>query len=252
MPRDLPIGNGRVLVNFDKDFCLRDIYYPHVGQENQTQGHPSRFGVWVDGQFSWMGSDWQIERKYMKETLVTDVVTKNDQLQIELRVHDTVDYFYDLYIRQIHVQDKSGKDRQVRLFFHYDFHIYEHEVGDTAFYDPRTQAVLHYKKNRWFLIGAASPDKTGVDQWSIGNKEVNGCEGTWRDAEDGELGCNGIAQGSVDSTIRVALNVAANGSAVAHCWICFGTAYEPVVKVHERVLDRSPAYYIPRNQKRRL
>ena len=49
MPRDLPIGNGTVQANFDEEYNLRDLYYPHVGMENQTMGHPIRFGVWADG-----------------------------------------------------------------------------------------------------------------------------------------------------------------------------------------------------------
>jgi hypothetical protein len=51
MPRDIPVGNGSLLVNFDRSYQLRDLYWPHVGQENHTAGHPFRFGVWVDGQF---------------------------------------------------------------------------------------------------------------------------------------------------------------------------------------------------------
>ena len=52
MPRDLPVGNGSLLVNFGTGYQLRDIYYPHVGQENQTLGGPNRFGVWADGEFA--------------------------------------------------------------------------------------------------------------------------------------------------------------------------------------------------------
>ena len=48
MPRDLPIGTGSLLVNFDTRYTLRDIYFPHVGQENHTAGARNRFGVWVD------------------------------------------------------------------------------------------------------------------------------------------------------------------------------------------------------------
>ena len=47
MPRDLPIGNGTLLVNFDDQYHLRDLYYPYVGSENHTLGYPCRFGVWV-------------------------------------------------------------------------------------------------------------------------------------------------------------------------------------------------------------
>ena len=36
MPRDLPIGNGSLMINFDHEYNIRDVYYPHVGQDNQT------------------------------------------------------------------------------------------------------------------------------------------------------------------------------------------------------------------------
>lgn len=247
MPRDLPVGNGRVLINFDKEYVLRDIYYPHVGQECQTMGHPCRFGVWVDGEFAWVGSEWQMERKYVKETLVTDVHLKHDRLGIELRCHDTVDFMLDLYVKEVKVRDLRGRNRQVRLFFNQDFYISENEVGDTAYYDPKTASVIHYKKNRWFLINTASSENFGVQQWATGKKGF-GSDGTWRDAEDGELGCNGISQGSVDSTVRTVLNVPANGEASGYYWIAFGSNYEEVAKLNEIVRTDTPAYFIPRNQ----
>ena len=45
MARDIPIGNGNMLVAFDKDYILREFCFPHVGEENHTAGHPFRFGV---------------------------------------------------------------------------------------------------------------------------------------------------------------------------------------------------------------
>lgn len=247
MPRDLPVGNGRVLINFDKEYCLRDIYYPHVGQENQTMGSRSRFGVWADGKFAWVGSSWQIERKYMKESLVTDVFLRNEDLKLELRVHDTVDFEFDIFIREIRIHDLSGKDRDVRLFFNHDFYISENEVGDTAYYDPATKSLIHYKKNRWFMVNCKGKEAIGVEQWSTGKKGF-GADGTWRDAEDGELGNNGIAQGSVDSTVRISAHVPAGKEATAYHWICFGTNYEDVHKLNVEVARRTPGSFIARNQ----
>ncbi len=248
MPRDLPVGNGKVLINFDKDYRIRDIYYPHVGQENQTIGHVSQFGVWADGKFAWVGQGWDIKRNYVKESLVTDVFLHNADLQLDIRMHDTVDYLFDVFMREIHVTDTSGKEREVRLFFHHDFHISENEVGDTAFYDPKTESVIQYKKNRWFLINVSNPHLVGVSQWSIGNKEVNGCEGTFRDAEDGLLAGNPIAQGSVDSTVGVTVHVPAKGKEVAHMWMCFGKTYEEVCELDGTVRRKGPDYFVPRNQ----
>ncbi len=249
MPKDLPVGNGRILMNFDKEYRLRDVYFPHVGQENQTIGHVSNFGVWVDGDFAWMGDGWNVQRTYAKESLVTNVFLHHEKLQIELQVNDVVDYLHDIYVREIKVTDRANKQRDVRLFFHHDFHISETEVGDTAYYDPRTGAVIHYKKNRWFLInGSGSSGKIGVEHWAIGNKEVPGSEGTWRDAEDGNLGGNGIAQGSVDSTIGISVQVPASGSETAHYWICFGKNHEEVVGLEKIIREHQPDYFVPRNQ----
>lgn len=248
MPRDLPVGNGRVLINFDKEYHIRDIYYPHVGQENQTIGHVNQFGVWADGKFAWMGAGWDIRRHYSKESLVTDVQLHHDELQLDIRIHDLVDYYHDIFVREIHVTDLSNKKRDVRLFFHQDFHIAETEVGDTAFFDPRSTSVIHYKKKRWFLVNGSTANKTGIQEWSIGNKEVNGSEGTWRDAEDGILGGNGIAQGSVDSTVGIRLDVPAGGKETAHYWLCFGTRYDEVVVLDNLVREKGADYFVPRNQ----
>ena len=34
MPKDIPVGNGNLLLNFDLHYRIRDVYYPWVGQEN--------------------------------------------------------------------------------------------------------------------------------------------------------------------------------------------------------------------------
>ena len=102
MPRDIPVGNGSLLVNFDHTYQLRDLYWPHVGQENHTSGHPSRFGVWVDGQFHWVHDDgWQRSLDYAHDTLVTQVALYHPDLALRLVCRDVVDFHEDLYLRQI-------------------------------------------------------------------------------------------------------------------------------------------------------
>ena len=53
MPRALVVSNGNVFVDFDEQYVMRDLTYPHVGLWDHTKGNPQRFGVWVDGQFQW-------------------------------------------------------------------------------------------------------------------------------------------------------------------------------------------------------
>jgi hypothetical protein len=56
----------------------------------------------------------------------------------------------------------------VRVFFHFDFHIYAVGVGDTILYDPARQAMLAYKGRRYFLVNVQNNDGVGVRNWAIG------------------------------------------------------------------------------------
>jgi len=72
MPRDLALSNGRLLVMFDRQYRIRDLYFPHVGKENHGTGHSFRCGVWVGGQVSWMGPEWTTEMRYADSSMVTE------------------------------------------------------------------------------------------------------------------------------------------------------------------------------------
>jgi len=247
MPRDLPVGNGTLLINFDSTYELRDIYYPHVGQENQTQGEPNRFGVWADGEFAWLsGGDWTRDLTYEAESLVTHVVCASERLGLELICADCVDIGRDIFVKRVEVRDRTGRARTVRLFQHLDPHLWGNAIGDTVFLEPEFRALIAYKGRRTLLLGAQTAEGDGFTRWATGQVEVNGREGTWRDAEDGELGGNPITQGSVDCVGGVDLTVPAHGSATAYFWITAGFRYDDVVELHDLVLRRGPESFIER------
>ena len=246
MPKDIPVSNGNLLLNFDSDYRIRDVYFPLIGQENHSKGHPFRFGIWVDGRFSWMGPEWEKDLRYHDNSLVTDVFLKNEALGLELRCWDTVDFDLNVYLKKVEVTDLGGKERQVRLFFTQDFHLYGNEIGDTAYFDPRTRALLHYKANRYFLINCCTASKQGADGYACSVKEVAGRQGSWKDAEDGELSGNPIAWGSADSTIGIWLHLIPNGSVAAFYWIAAGTQYNEVTQLNREVLEKTPEELIRR------
>jgi len=246
MPRDIPVGNGRVLVNFDRDYQVRDIYYPHVGKENQAGHGPCRMGVWTDGQFSWMGPEWDKTLRYREDTLVTDVVARNDRLGIELHFADCVDFEEPVFVREIRVRDLRGAGRDVRLFFHHDLNLYGQSSFDTAAYDPKTRGVVHYKDKRYCLVNASTPTRFGVDRYAVGEKGPPGREGTWRDAEDGHLSGNPVASGTVDSTVAINLTLDPYGEQICHTWITFGYNYDEVRAGNSLVWEVTPAELIRR------
>jgi glucoamylase len=239
MPRDIPVGNGKMLVAFDRRYRICDFYYPHVGKENHSGGHPFRFGVWCEGRFSWVDSDdWHRTLAYIEDTLVTEVTLIHPAMGLRLVCNDGVDFHRNVYLKRLSVENQADREREVRLFFHHDFHIFETEVGDTAYFRPDDLSLVHYKGQRYFFINCCTDEKCGWDQFATGYKEVNGAEGTWRDAEDGVLGGNPIAQGAVDSTVAVHLSLPAHGTAKVGYWIAAGPSYPEVRDMNTRLLEK--------------
>jgi len=249
MARDIPVGNGSLLVNFDGEYHIRDIYFPHVGDENHTDGHPFRLGIWLDGQFSWVHDGWHITLEYEEETLATHVRLENDNLGLSILCRDAVDFHENVLVRQFVLRNALGSERQARLFLHNDFHISETEVGDTAYYDPATRALLHYKGPRWFLVNAYRQNgEAGLDQYAVGRKETSATEGTWRDAEDGLLSGNPVAQGAVDSVGAVHCTLPPNGEATVYVWMAVGTDYAQVRLLDKLAREKGPETLLRRTE----
>ncbi len=238
MPRDLPIGNGNILIAFDENALLREFYFPHVGEENHTKGEVFRFGVWIDGQFSWIGDDWKITKKYLMDTLVTDVLFEGYELTIQ--INDAVDFEENIYVRKITLKNLQDKPRDVRLFLCCDFHIYGNEIGDTAAFRPENLSLVHYKGRRYFLINVFANHKVGIDLYATGHKETSSEIGTWKDAEDGVLSGNPIAQGSVDSVIGIPLTLIPFGEEVCYSWIAAGKNWDEVKTLNDFVKKKGP------------
>src|SRR5262249_29101359 len=145
------------------------------------------------------------------------------------------------------VTDLAGREREVRLFFSHDFHLYGNEIGDTAYFDPRSQAVIHYKLNRYFLVNCCASERKVADYFSCGLKnDVPGRQPSWKDAEDGELIGSPIAWGFAESTVGVRLQLSPGGKQTAFYWLAAGTRYEEVAHLNRLVSENTPAELIRR------
>lgn len=253
MPRDIPVGNGRLLICFDQDYCIRDLYFPHVGQENHVGGGFFRLGVWVDSQFSWVGADWKRELRYAELTLVTEVTLYHEGLGILLVCKDIVDFHENIYLREISVENMRPKPREIRLFFHQDFNIYGNSVGDTAAFDPNTGSVVHYKASRYFLTSGCTMSgngcikgSEGLAQFATGQKGMGGKEGTFKDAEDGLLSGNTVAQGAVDSVLGLSLTLEGQAKGQAYYWIAAGQNWDEVRSLDALIKGKKPQALLKR------
>ncbi len=211
-------------------------------------GKVCRLGVWTEEKFSWVGPEWRKELRYLPETMVTEVRLHHPEMEVSLLCHDAVDFHEDVYLKQIRVDNLAPRPREVRLFLHLDLGIAGNDLGDTAGFDPKTGAVIHYKGPRDFLISGLGPDGVGLSQYAVGQKGIYDKEGTFRDAEDGLLSGNLIAQGSVDSVVCVSLTLEAQSLGTAFFWIAAGFSWYDVQRLDSLVKDRHPLKLIKRTE----
>ncbi|MHB9027474.1 MAG: glycoside hydrolase family 15 protein [Candidatus Latescibacterota bacterium] len=246
MPRDIPVSNGNLLVAFDKEYRIRDLYFPFVGEENQTAGNPFRLGFRTEEQFSWVDGGWNIRLEYLDDSLVTNVRLENPRLGIRVVTNDLVDFHENIFLRRMVVVNDSDHPREIRVFFHHDFCLYGNEIGDTAAFRPEVRGLLHYKGERYFLVNLKTGDETGIRYFATGSKRTASEAGTWKDAEDGELGGNPIAQGSVDSVAAVHLDMEPGGARTIYYWICAGKNWEEVAALNQIILEKTPEVILKR------
>jgi GH15 family glucan-1,4-alpha-glucosidase len=246
------LGNGSLTVGLNESGLVHDFYYPYVGLDNLTTSRslPHKIGVWVDGQFSWLDSnEWQTNVNFETDALVSSIRLQHAALQVELNFSDFVDHELNVFCRQVTVHNQAEHSREIRLFFHQAFQISRGGRGDTALFVPEGNYLLDYKGRCSLLIYAQGADGTGLDQFSVGNCGIEGKEGTWKDAEDGELSGNAVEHGGVDSALRCSLSVAAQSSEIVDYWVVAADAQFSAEKIHEQLLSSGLTDRLERSRK---
>lgn len=241
MARALTLGNGKVLVCLDDFGFVRDFYFPYVGLENHVAGQKHRIGVWVEDHFTWLDDGhWKITIGYKPETMVGYLVCKHEGLEISLVMEDVVYNEENVFIRQVDVYNHAPREREIRVFFHQVFHISESKKRNTVFYDPTHHTLVHYKGRRVFVVNGLTQDGVGFDQYTVGAFQYEGKEGSYKDAEDGQLTENAVEHGSVDSVARFSMKCQPNQKSRLYYWISAGKSLEIAFSLNQLVLTKQP------------
>lgn len=372
MPREIVLGNGEMLVNLDSSFQIRDLYYPYVGWANHVGGHKCRIGVWLeDCGFCWVDETWERKVAYQNDTLVTDCSATHHGFGITIKMAHAVLHDRNVFAVRYRLENLRDNAREIRLFLAQDLRVDESDIGDTVFYSPYAHALVHYKRDRYFLFGgyagkvvplplhvpalkmmhggprkpmdnvhiddllesllelngsdlhlgpgvaptthvygtsallpylpptpldtqqmlygvltdeqihtferegqlrfeyalqtrarfqvfmqrdkklikaifllvpahaetaSANTVSLGPNQYACGEKGFRGAEGAWRDAEDGVLSMNAIAQGAVDSVAAYHVTVPAHGHETIRAWIVAGETLDEVSAAQDTLL----------------
>ena len=237
MGRPVVLSNGQLFVGLDENGLVHDFYYPYVGLENLTNARSSqhKIGVWVDGQFSWTNDgSWQMSIDFETDALISHIQMTSSALQIKLHLQDFIDPEHNSFVRHITITNQANSERDVRLFMHQVFEISRNGRADTALYVPDDHYLLDYKGRYSLLIAGSFDDGTAFDQYAVGNYQIEGKAGTFKDAEDGVLSGNPVEHGGVDSVIRFQRMIAAEQSATVNYWIVAAANQNDAQNIHQQ------------------
>lgn len=238
MPRPIALSNGELYVGLNACGLVEDFYYPHIGQENHIGRSAShKIGVWCDGQFSWLDDgSWQCVQDYPHSSLIGHTRAHHQYLGIILEFDDFVDAERSAFVRSLQIINCQAKRRLIKVYFHQVFAISGNNVGDTVQYLPQAPAMMHYKGRRVFLAAARkSAEPTFFKEYAAGLYGIEGRQGVYKDAEDGQLSANPVEHGSVDSVIGLEFTIEAHDSARAEYWLAAGKSLREALGIHQRL-----------------
>lgn len=241
MARSAILGNGTIAVGIDEAGLVHDFYFPFVGLENLNNARiaPHLIGIWINNQFSWLNDgSWESSVELSDEAMYVTSTHRKESFGIEIKMVSFVDLDYNAFIRQIKITNLTDKDINLRIFFHQVFEISRDGRSDTAMYVPDGHYILDYKGKASILIKAQLDNGDGFDQYAVGNYGIEGKEGTFKDAEDGELSMCAVEHAGVDSVLRLSCTVPRLGSSDLHYWVTISSSQFAAKKTNDFLLEK--------------
>src|SRR5690606_20173996 len=141
------------------------------------------------------------------------------------------------FCRHIKVVNLRDEPREVRLFMCQVFQISRAGRADTALFEPEGNYLIDYKGRCSLLIYAESSDGTPFDQYAVGGYNIDSKEGTYRDAEDGELSNNPVEHGSVDSVLRLKLHLPGAQARAVDYWVVAAPSQSDARLIHDKLKE---------------
>lgn len=234
-----------MLVGLDDRGWLQDLYYPHIGSENHVgEDRQHRIGVFVDGVMYWLSDEaFSVTAETRSDTLATRIVAENKAAGVTLEISGVVYNEKPIFVRKIKVKNTWDVVRDITLYLCQEFEISQSRQASTAYFDPANECLIHYRARRVFLINAIDEDGS-FSQYTTGVCGIEGKEGSWKDAEDGELQGNTIEHGPADSCMGLKRTYAAKQERTSYFWIIASKSIQQAVKLNRYVHDKSPDHIL--------
>ncbi len=244
MSSSLLLSNDELAVTLSEYGLIQSLTFPHVGSEQHMPGLVHKIGVWVDGLVSWLDDgSWEHKAHYQHGALAGHTVVTNRALNILIEFDDMVLGDIHALARHIHVVNLEERQRTVRLFLHQAFRIGGTTFADTAQFLSGDAVVIHRGGRRVFVAGGVTDVGQEPDQYSVG-LFGDGLDGTWRDADDGQLSGSDFETGMVDSTLRFSLTIGGLSSRRVNYWLTAGLSVRAALDLALQIKKKGLSFYV--------
>lgn len=233
-------GNQRVLLTIDERGSWTQLYFPHPGMHQQLQ--QARVGLFDEESqaFTWVDQegDLPFEMHHLEDSNACR--TRLRRMGLEVTLDDVVHPDLDLVIRRIALHNPGPLARRMRIFRYQSLNIAGSMYQDTAYWDPETRTLTHYKGNFYFQLSG----RPAFDAYSCGEHTLKGLKGSYIDAEDGTLQGGGISHGAADSVLQWNVEIPAGEERAVHVLMVIGGSRRQVNEATQGLAGREPSLYL--------
>jgi glucoamylase len=162
------IGNGQILATIGKHGELRHLFWPTIDYPQHVLG--SLPGIFYSNnntsKFDWLTDlPWEQRQEYIADTNILLSFFKNSKVGLGIKATDFVLPEVNILVRNFMFKNISSGDVFLRFFYYNDLAISETDIDDAAYYLPKNDVIIHYKRNIYFLYG--SPTKSSSHQCGV-------------------------------------------------------------------------------------
>lgn len=230
-------GNGRLLLTVNDAGEWEDLFYPFPGQFQHLR--EVRLGVFdVDrSAFHWLRPGNGLAYRGPRPDRPNSPSSLWEGDGLTLTTEELIHPNHDLILRVVRL--RSEAERRLRLFSYHSLSIAESMYQETAYLDPTSWSLVHYKRGFYFELFSDPP----FDRAVCGEHTLKGLKGTYVDAEDGRLEGRTIAHGAADSVAEWDLRLPAATEVVVRLALAVGQGAPAAHRLRDEVRSHGMARY---------
>ncbi|NON62951.1 glycoside hydrolase family 15 protein, partial [Acidianus sp. RZ1] len=179
-----------------------------------------------DGERTWLDTEFSTTVSFLENTGIVNI--QGEIKTLVFNAFSFVDLDEPNYYSIIKFTSKDEKPRKIKVFFVHDFNIYSNPYGDTAFYDPFSSSIVHYKSKRYIgvkLVSTSSPD---IEYTTTKDDALS-------DVFDGKLSGYPVAHGNVMFAVGKEVDLNPNRSAKLYHIITAAKDLESIRAIMSRI-----------------